>query len=278
MDRLEPRELEYFVALAEELHFGQAADRLGITQPALSRAIGRLERRLRVSLVARTSRSAALTPAGSVLLAEARGLLACLDTAARRVQQAGSRQALVVAARPSTGTGLLRDFTAAYRHHEPAVTVDFLFTRDPAAALRDARADVALVCKTDDITEFSDQVVGWELPVALLPSEHPLAKEAVVTLADLRSDPAYSAECPDTSLDEIVDLVALGRLVVMAGESVTGRLGPGVSAVPVADSVGTTLALAWLDGARQPVAGFVAAARTVTANRVAERLPEQASA
>jgi DNA-binding transcriptional LysR family regulator len=278
MDRLESRELEYFVALACELHFGQAADRLGITQPALSRAIGRLERRLGVPLLARTSRSAALTPAGTVLLAEARGLLARLDTAARRVQQAGGQHALVVAARPGNGTGLLRDFTAAYGRREPAITVDFLFTRDPAAALRDAQADVALVCKTDDITDLSEQVVGWEMPVALLPSAHPLAQRGAVMLADLRRDPAYSAACPETSLDEIIDLVALGRLIVIAGESVTGRLGPGLAAVPVADSAGTTLALAWLGGARQQVAGFVAAARTVVASRAAARLPERASA
>lgn len=66
MDEVETRELRYFVALAEELHFGRAARRLGIAQPPLSRAIRQLERRLGVTLVERTSRSARLTAAGHV--------------------------------------------------------------------------------------------------------------------------------------------------------------------------------------------------------------------
>ncbi|GAA1800305.1 hypothetical protein GCM10009735_35860 [Actinomadura chokoriensis] len=67
---VETRELTYFLAVARELHFGRAAERLGIAQPPLSRAIGRLERRLGVTLLERTSRRVALTPAGETLLAE----------------------------------------------------------------------------------------------------------------------------------------------------------------------------------------------------------------
>jgi DNA-binding transcriptional LysR family regulator len=67
--RLETRELLYFITVAEELHLGRAAERLGITQPPLSRAISRLERRVGVSLFGRTNRSATLTAAGEVLLA-----------------------------------------------------------------------------------------------------------------------------------------------------------------------------------------------------------------
>ena len=273
MDRLEVRELEYFTAVAEELHFGRAADRLGITQPPLSRAIVRLERRLGVRLFTRTSRSVALTAAGAVLLAEARGLLSGLDTAARRAQRAGRSARLVVAAKPGSGTGLLRDVVDAYLRQQPGVAVEFVFAQDAAAAVRDGRADVALLCRTEDLAGLRTLNVGWEFPVALLPSAHALAGKATVPLADLECDPVYSALCPEAALDEVVDLVALGRLVVIAGESAVGRLGAGVVAVPVADGEGTVLALAWDRDAAPPVDGFVAAARTVVAGRAAARVP-----
>ena len=75
MDEVETRELRYFVTLAEELHFGRAAQRLGIAQPPLSRAIRQFERRMGVPLVERTSRSARLTAAGDVLPREGRAAL-----------------------------------------------------------------------------------------------------------------------------------------------------------------------------------------------------------
>jgi DNA-binding transcriptional LysR family regulator len=89
MDRLETRELVYFVAVAEELHFSRAAERLGIAQPPLSRAMSRLERRMGVRLLERTSRHVELTPAGLVFLDECRSLLQGMDTAVQRTKRAG---------------------------------------------------------------------------------------------------------------------------------------------------------------------------------------------
>ena len=89
---METRELRYFVAVAEELHFGRAARRLGIAQPPLSRAIRQLERRLDVTLLERTSRTVTLTEAGSVLLREGRAALDAVDAADRRTRRAATGQ------------------------------------------------------------------------------------------------------------------------------------------------------------------------------------------
>src|SRR5689334_22473489 len=88
--RVETRELRYFVAVAEELHFGRAAQRLTMAQPPLSRAIQQLERRLGVVLLHRTARAVALTEAASVLLHEARAVLDAVEGAAHRTRRAAA--------------------------------------------------------------------------------------------------------------------------------------------------------------------------------------------
>src|SRR4051812_16527601 len=89
MSDVEVRQLRYFVAVAEELHFGRAAERLGMAQPPLSRAIRDLERQLGTPLLARTTRQVALTPAGEVFLRDARIALDAVGAAARRARHAG---------------------------------------------------------------------------------------------------------------------------------------------------------------------------------------------
>src|SRR5690349_11195619 len=107
MDRLETRDLRYFVAVAEELHFGRAADRLGIAQPPLSRAIRQIERRVGVPLLTRTSRHVALTPAGEVLLHEARKALDAVLAAGVRARRAGAAERrLVLVMKPGGDAGL----------------------------------------------------------------------------------------------------------------------------------------------------------------------------
>jgi len=124
MDRLETRELAYFLAVADELHFGRAATRLGIAQPALSKTVRQLERRLGVILFERTSRAVALTEAGQVLSREARVVLAAVSAAALRTQRAGIRDPrLVLAMKPGGDAGLLPAILAAYeREPELAIT------------------------------------------------------------------------------------------------------------------------------------------------------------
>src|SRR3954453_16468079 len=89
MNDLETRQLRYFVAVAEERHFGRAAGRLGMAQPPLSRAIRELERQLGVQLLVRTTRQVTLTPAGAALLDDARVALDAVAAAERRARHAG---------------------------------------------------------------------------------------------------------------------------------------------------------------------------------------------
>ncbi|WP_031111183.1 LysR family transcriptional regulator, partial [Streptomyces sp. NRRL S-146] len=148
---METRELRYFVAVAEELHFGRAAQRLGIAQPPLSRAIGRLERRLQATLLERSSRAVALTEAGAVLLREARAALDAVEAAERRTRRAAfaatGRAGVVLVTKAGASSDLLAKLLDAHAAEPDAVTVDLLLCGmgEQGPMLRDGRADVALL-------------------------------------------------------------------------------------------------------------------------------------
>ena len=89
-----------------------------------------------------------------------------------------------------------------------------MFTHDQAGALRDGTADFALLCMdSNDLTDLETTEVTEEYPVALLTRDHRLARRAMVTTAELRQELAYQEQCPPMGLDEILDRVALGRLI-----------------------------------------------------------------
>lgn len=210
MDRLETRELACFVAVAEELHFGRAAERVGVAQPPLSRTIQQLERRLGVRLLERSSRRVTLTPAGEVLLEESRHVLDAVAAAVARTRRAASPdRCLVLVLKPGSDGGLLPDVLSAYAARPDAVTVDLQFCGlgEQVGLLRRGAADVTFLHDvpappgTDQGTEpgtapdggFGDglgddldsEVLLAEPQVAVLPPAHPLAARADVTLAEL---------------------------------------------------------------------------------------------
>jgi DNA-binding transcriptional LysR family regulator len=265
MDRLETRELVYFVAVAEELHFSRAAERLGITQPPLSRTVSRMERRMGVRLLERTSRRVELTPAGLVFLDECRGLLQGLDTAVHRTQRAGGPPRLVLAVRPGTGSGLLAQALGSRDGAAP----ELVFTHDQEDAVRSGTADLALLCMhSNDLTGLEVTEVAEEYPVALVTRDHRLARRAMVSTDELRQEPAYQEQCPPMGLDEILDRVALGRLVTVVGSGAADRLTREVMAVPVADLPPTTLALGWLPQASRPeIVSFARSLQRIAADR-----------
>jgi LysR family transcriptional regulator, benzoate and cis,cis-muconate-responsive activator of ben and cat genes len=245
MNTIEVRELVHFTTVADTLHFGAAADELGISQPPLSRSIARLERRLGFPLFHRTTRRISLTPAGEVFLADCRRLLAEMDGAIRRAQRVGKSGSLTLAARPGAGQSVLSGLLNSYAELPGSGPVEVLYCYDEVSALHTQAADVALMCATSTTNGLELLELGDERPVAALPIGHRLAARSSLALADLRSLPEFSDALPHEPLDAIVDRVARGLLVVVVGEGVADRLGASVVAVPVVDYPITHLVLAW---------------------------------
>jgi DNA-binding transcriptional LysR family regulator len=195
-----------------------------------------------------TSRRVELTEAGTVLLRESRKTLAAADSAVRRTRRAARPQHLVVSLRSGMGAGVVAASVDAYRQQPAAAPLDVKFTTDQAASLRDSSADIALMCSTDDLAGFRTRTVAEESAFALLTRSHPLAEREFVTDAELRADARFSPVCPPTRLDEIVDRVAVGQLVVVVGKGAADRAGSSVCAVPVSDLPVSHLVLAWPAG------------------------------
>jgi DNA-binding transcriptional LysR family regulator len=158
---VETRELRYFVAVAEELHFGRAAQRLGIAQPPLSRAISQLERRLGGELLQRNSRGVTLTPAGTVLLHEGRVALDAMRAAEHRTRRAAEtavgEAAITLVAKAGASDELLAKLLHTYGAEPGSVRVDVQLCRpgEQEQLLRSGRADVALLHRPyDDTTGF----------------------------------------------------------------------------------------------------------------------------
>ncbi len=262
MHDLETRELRYFVAVAEELHFGRAADRLGIAQPPLSRAISRLEHRLGVRLLDRDRRGAALTDAGRVLLREARTALDAVAAAARRTRRAADPQRpLVLATKAGASHELLRRLLDAIDGDPAAAPVEVLLCEvgEQAGLLRDGRADLALMHRPyDDLAGFDTEDLHTEGQVAIVPATHPLAARDQLTLADVGdvSDlpiarwPRLDGTYPDgpgpevRTQSQLAQLVALGRTLLVIPASSRAWQWPEHVAVPVVDAPDVTTVIA----------------------------------
>ena len=192
-DDLDLRLLRHFVAVAEELHFSRAAQRLFVAQQALSRDIKRLEDQAGVRLLDRTTRRVALTPAGQTLLGRARELLALHDTTLRELhRETGSLTVDVV------GSGLTPTLVlAAARRQVPGIEFFARFHTgiDAAAPLLLAdRLDVTFGRSPGPTDGLQRRAVRHEPIAVLLPERHPLAQLDVVPLASLRgTEPCFRA-------------------------------------------------------------------------------------
>jgi LysR family transcriptional regulator, benzoate and cis,cis-muconate-responsive activator of ben and cat genes len=273
---VETRELRYFLAVAEELHFGRAAQRLGMAQPPLSRAIRQLERRLGVDLFERTSRSVALTEAGCVLLREGRAALDAVEAADRRTRRAATgRPALVLVTKAGASGDLLAKLLDAYAAEPDAVAVDVLLCGigEQERLLRDGRADVALLHRPHDSTAgFDTEDLGTEGQVAVLPAGHHLTTRAQLRMAEVSAlpdlpmprFPGPGGVYPEGPGPEVRDnmqlhqLIALGRVTAVLPESVRAHLRGDLAAVPVVDAPPVTTVIAWPAHSRsRAIAGLV---------------------
>jgi DNA-binding transcriptional LysR family regulator len=279
---METRELRYFVAVAEELHFGRAAERLGIAQPPLSRTISKLERRLGATLLERTSRRVALTDAGAMLLQEGQAALDAIDAAERRARRsalAGSGQpGVVLVSKAGASTELLAELLDAYAAEPGAVAVEVVLCGpgQQERLLRDGRADVALLHRPyDSVVGFDSEEIVTEGQVVVLPAGHPLSARDSVTLAEVealpdlplprwpRPDGSYpEGRGPEVrDLTQLHQLIALGRACTVAPESVRAWASEEIACVPVSDAEEVTTVIAWPPHSRSAaVAGLVRAA------------------
>ncbi|MEU6800577.1 LysR family transcriptional regulator [Streptomyces neyagawaensis] len=291
------RDLRYFVTVAEELHFTRAAERLYVSQPALSKQIRALERRLGVELFRRERQGAALTPAGEALLPYARRVLEAWEEGAAAVEEVrtAQRSTLVVGMSTSPGRGGLLPavrsrFTAA--RPEAVIRLRQVNWADPTAGLADGDADVAFIwLPVPDQDRYAWTVIAEEPVRVALPDTHPLAARAEIDFGDLLDEPFLAlpesagplrdhwlalearggrpprigAEIAGTEETYEALLAGLGVCLVAAGNVPLLTLG-GVTTRPVRGVPPSRYVLAWReDDARRPlVRAYAEACRAAT--------------
>src|ERR1700760_3478300 len=191
---MELRRIQYFVTVAEETHFGRAAERLQMAQPPLSQQIKALEAEMGVVLFRRTTRKVELTAAGERFLPRARAILAEVDDAVAEAAQVadGMLGRIAIGFTGSATYDLLPSLVRVLRADLPGIELDIhgeMLTPDQVTALTDGTLDLGLLRPPVRNTALEVQVLRREPLIAVLPEHHPLAVHDRVRLADLRDDP-----------------------------------------------------------------------------------------
>ena len=291
---IEVREARYFIAVAEELHFGRAAGRLHMSQPPLSQAIKALESRLGVPLVHRTTRSVTLTPAGAVFLDACRALIGAAEAAdaAARLAADGQAGALRIGAVTSVFSDLLPQTLEIFRRAHPRIDIraEEVDTHVAVEAVRRRELDVALVRQLATPPDCQRLTLRRELFVLAVPApwatgiDEPTGLASTVELPWIwlpRSiSPDYHDQvvaccraagfAPDArhtarSITSQLAMVACGLGVALVPESAThsstGTGGEGVRFVRLGQSTAIDLAVVWRRGPSPLVDGFIHSAR-----------------
>jgi LysR family transcriptional regulator, benzoate and cis,cis-muconate-responsive activator of ben and cat genes len=192
ISRLELRHLRYFVAVAEELHFGRAATRLGIAQPPLSQQIQHLERALGTQVFERTRRKVQLTDAGHVLLGDARRILSDVDRAFDGVRRAGRGEVgtLTVAFAASVMFLDLPRIIREFRSRYPGVTLELreMPTGPQIAALERGEIDIGFLREPPPHPRLTIETVMREPLHIAIAHSHPLAARKRIPLSRLAEE------------------------------------------------------------------------------------------
>ncbi|MEU7475019.1 LysR substrate-binding domain-containing protein [Lentzea sp. NPDC042327] len=280
-NRVELRHLRYFAAVAETCHFGQAAKRLNMAQPALSNAIKQLEDELGVSLLVRTTRRVELTEAGKFFLDEALHTLGRVDAGIHGVRLLNEGQSGLVR------IGLTCSVTFAHmpfliqsiRRELPGVEFEVhsdLSTEEQCVRLRDQTLDLGVV--HPPVPDGVELIPICEEPlIVVLPLDHPLAEKKSVGIADLRDESFITGAKPETgianavmkmclnadfslrkkhvvsNMPTLLALVASGLGIGVVPDAARSVPVPGVTFRPLSEAPMVPVALAWLRSKQSPV-------------------------
>lgn len=293
---MELRHLRYFTAVAEERHFGQAAERLGIAQPPLSKQLQDLERELGYPLFDRSHRPIALTAAGETLLEHARGILEAVEVGVREARRAGAGHSgtISIGYPPSLAYSGLTQVLRAFREGSPDVAIQLLelAPAEQITALKGGDLDVGFVRTPLHEPQLSSETVRREKLVLALPFDHRLAVRERVALAAVAREPFVffprsrgpgffdfvMGFCRDSGFTpqivqvapqmDVLALVGAGFGVSILPESVRELRRVDIVLRPITGSPITELRLVWRSGDTSPaVARFIETVRRVGVKR-----------
>lgn len=283
---LDLRKLRYFVAVADELNFGRAAEVLMIAQPVLSRQIRAFEAELGVQLFVRDTHGTELTDHGRLLYQEAEALLASAAAVRRRIAIAARGESeFTVGFMPGL---MVTTAVRAFQRAHPDVSIGVMRTswEDQVRVLHDGRADVSYLRRPFDAAGLATELLFSEPRVVMLPTDHELADASSVLMGDLAGehllqDPAAVPEWaaaaaemrrgrvptrpPSRTVEEKLELVAVGRGIAILPLS-TARFyhRADVAFVPVSDLPPTEVLVGWESSRRSHlIDAFIAHARGV---------------
>lgn len=294
---LDLRQLRYFVCLADELHFGRAAERLGIAQGPLSLQIRSMEERLGVTLFHRTTRRTRLTSAGETLLGHARTILDGMDRAVAhtRAMAGEATGRLTVGGVNVAMTHVIPPVLAEFRKAWPAVIVDLahLGTAEQLRTLETGQVNIAFIRPTEQAAHMQVETLLREGFVAALPKGHPLTAKSELTLREILAEPLigyapilganYATQLRDafkragltprivqecTHTTSVAAQVASGLGLAVMPSWISNIHSPYLEFRPVPELPSTIeLVLAWPTGETSPVVrDFIATTRRVVAH------------